>query len=333
MNEYRNVMICGEIADGGIAAITRELLGIGRKLADDAGEEVVALLIGHNIGDAGNETIAFGADKVYVVDDPLLTDYNTDCYTESAIRVIREVSPSILLLGQTDMGRDLAPRLAAKLETALCTDCIDLGIDPDTKLLLQTRPIYGGNANAVMVSRSARPQMATIRPKSMSPPERDESRQGEVISVEPGLDASVMRIKVVDRVKEKAEGVSLEDASVVVAGGWGIGGAENFKLIKELADLLGGAVGATRPPCEEGWVPATIQVGQSGKIIAPDLYIAVGISGAMQHLAGCSGSKNIVAINKNSEANIFKAANYGVIGDYKEVVLAFIEKYTELLAR
>ncbi|MDY6911456.1 MAG: electron transfer flavoprotein subunit alpha/FixB family protein [Chloroflexota bacterium] len=330
MSEHKNVLICGEVAGGNITPITCELLGIGKKLAGDSGEELIALLMGNNLGDAGKEAIAFGADKVYVVDDPLLAEYNADAFAVSSLKAITDISPSILLLGQTDTGRDLAPRLAAKLDTALCTDCLDLAIDPESKLLLQTRPVYGGNAIAVMVAASTRPQMATIRPKSMSPLDRDDSRQGEIINRESGIDASAIRTKTIERVEEQTEGISLEDASVVVAGGWGVGGAENFGMVRELADLLGGAVGATRPPCEEGWVSPTLQIGQSGKIVTPDIYIAIGISGAMQHLAGCSGSKHIVAINNNPDANIFKAADYGIVGNYEDIVPAFIEKYKQL---
>lgn len=331
MAEYKGVLIVGEVEDKATSITTRELLGVGRKLADELGKELSALILGNELDNIGREAIAFGSDKVYIVNDPLLADYHSDAYTTVVARVCQQVTPSILLLGQTSMGRDLAPRLATRLGGTLAMDCVELGINPETKLLVQTRYVYGGNANAVMVSKSARPQIATIRPKSMPQPEADDSRQGEIITMEAGIDASVMRYRVVERIKEEAAGIKLEDAEVVVAGGRGIGSKENFNIIWELANLLNAAVGATRTPCEEGWVPSSLQIGQTGKVIAPNLYIAVAISGAAQHIVSCLGSKNIVAINRDPEASIFKVANYGVVGDYKEVLPAFIQKCREFL--
>jgi len=209
-------------------------------------------------------------------------------------------------------------------------DCLELSIDPQTKLLLQTRPVYGGNARATFTT-DGMPQMATIRAKAFSPLGRDESRKGEVISLDAEIDASIIKARVVDKVKEEAVGVKLEDAPAVVAGGRGIGSVEGFKQLEELAKLLKGAVGATRPPCDNGWVPATWQIGLTGKIVAPDVYIAVALSGSSQHLAGCSGAKNIIAINRDSEANIFKEARFGVVGDWKQIIPAFAEKVKELL--
>jgi electron transfer flavoprotein alpha subunit len=331
VTEYKGVLIVGEVEDKAISRTTRELLGIGRKLADELGEQLGALVLGSELSNIGRQVVIFGADKAYIVDDPLLADYHSDAYTAVVAKVCQQVTPSFLLLGQNDMGRDLAPRLAARFGAALATNCVELRIDPEARLLLQTRSVYGGNANAVMVSKSARCQIATIRPRSMPQLEADDSRQGEIITLEAGIDASVMRYKVVDRVKEEAVGVKLEDAEVVVAGGRGIGSKENFGIVRELAKLLDAAVGATRTPCEEGWVPSSFQIGQTGKVIAPNLYIAVAISGAAQHVVGCLGSKNIAAINKDPEASIFKVANYGVVGDYKEALPAFIEKCKELL--
>jgi electron transfer flavoprotein alpha subunit len=332
MAEHKGVIVCGEVEDKTITRITKELLGGGRQLADSLGEELGALLLGSELGDIGKQVIAFGADKVYIVDHPLLASYHSDAYTTVVTKLCQQLNPAILLLGQTDMGRDLAPRLASKLGGGLSTGCTELDIDPETKLLMQTRPVYGGNANAVYVTRSARPQIATVRPRSMPTLERDDSRQGETITIEAEVDSSVMRYKIVERVKEEAEGIKLEDAEVVVAGGRGIGSKENFNIIQDLAKLLGGAVGATMPPCEDGWVPSSLQIGQTGKVIGPNLYIAVAISGAMQHIATCLDSKNIVAINKDPEASIFKVADYGVVGDYKEVLPAFMEKCRELLS-
>jgi electron transfer flavoprotein alpha subunit len=331
MAEYKGVLIYAEIGEGKLKAISTELLGCGRKLADDLGQELGAVLVGSGISSLAREAIAFGADRVYVVDDPLLEDYQTDSYVSVMAKVVKQVMPQILLLGQTSIGRDLAPRLAFRLGTAATTDCIELAIAPDSKLMLQTKPVYGGNAQAVFTGQSY-PQIATVRAKAMSPLERDDSRQGEVITIEAGLDPSAIRTRVLEKVREEVEGIKLEEAEVIVSGGRGIGGADGFKQLEELAKILKGVVGASRPPCDNGWVADSLQVGLTGKIVAPDLYIAVGISGASQHISGCSGAKNIVAINKDPEANIFRQAHFGVVGDWKKVLPAFTEKVKELLA-
>ena len=209
-------------------------------------------------------------------------------------------------------------------------DCLTLSIDPATKFLVSTRPVFGGNAHAMMVTKSARPQMATIRPKTLPPAERNDSRQGKVILIEDKVDPATLKIRVVERVKEEVQGVKLEDAEVVVSGGRGIGSAQNFEMVRELARVLGGAVGATRPACDEGWTPVSLQVGQSGKVVSPKIYIAVALSGAMSHITGCLGSKYIVAINKDKEANIFNVAQFGIVADYKEVLPALTAKIKEL---
>jgi len=333
--ESKGVMICAElVVNGGLAAISMELLGVGRNLADNLGEELSVLLMGSEIGPSLSlEAIACGADRVYVADNPLLSLYNSDVYTEVAAKVCRQVKPSIMLLGQTDMGRDIAPRLAARIGGGLAMDCIDLSIDHETGLMLQTRPVFGGNARAVMVTPTARPQMATIRPKTMPPIGRDETRQGDVVSVEASMEESVIKTEIIEIVQEEVTGVKLEEADIIVTGGRGIGSAEGFEIIRELSQVLGGAVGATRAACDEGMAPAPIQVGQTGKIVSPNLYIAIALSGAVQHLAGCSGSKHIVAINTDPEAYIFKVAEFGIIGNYKEVLPPLIEKCRELLAQ
>jgi len=331
MADYKGVLVCGEIVEGKLAAITTELLGCGRKLADNLGEELSAALLGSGVKEFASEVIAFGADKVYVVDDPLLKGYQTDSYVAVMEKVVKQVTPRVLLLGQTSVGRDLAPRLAFRLNTALSMDCVELDIDPQTKQLLQTRPVYGGNAKAIFTTEG-QPQMATVRAKAMSALERDDSRKGEVIVVDAGIDASMIKAKVVDKVKEEIAGVKLEDAPVVISGGRGIGGPEGFEKLGELARLLKGAVGATRPPVDNGWAPATTQVGLTGKIVTPDVYIAVALSGSSQHMAGCSGAKNIIAINKDPESNIFKEARFGVVGDWKQVIPPFTDKVKELLA-
>jgi electron transfer flavoprotein alpha subunit len=332
MDSHKGVLVCGEIAEGKLAPITIELLGVGRKLADELGEDLSTLLMGSKIGDLGQEAIAYGADKVYVAEDSLLDHYNSDAYTQVAANLCRKVLPSIMLLGHTDIGCDLAPRLNGRLGGGLAMDCMALSIDPAAKLLVSTRPVFGGNAHATMLSRSVRPQMATVRVKTVPPAERSDSRQGEVIPVEDKIDPSAIQVRVVDRIKEEVEGVKLEDAEVVVSGGRGLGSAENFGMLRELADVLGGAVGATRVACDEGWAPVTLQVGQSGKMVSPKLYIAVALSGAMSHIAGCLGSKYIVAINKDNEANIFNVAHFGIVADYKEVLPALTAKFKELLS-
>ncbi len=331
MAEYRGIMVYSEVTDGKLAATTTELLGGGRKLADDLGQELSAVLIGSGVSKIAQEAIAFGADKVYVVDDPLLKDYQTDSYVSVMEKVAKEVAPQIILMGQNTVGRDLAPRLAFRLDTAANLDCVELAIDADSKRLLQTKPVYGGNALGIFTT-DANPQIATARVKTMSPLEPDTSKKGEVITIEAALEPSAISTKFIESVPEEVEGVKLEDADIVVSGGRGIGGPDGFKELEKLAKLMKGAVGASRPPCDNGWVPAGLQVGLTGKIIAPNLYIAVAISGSSQHMSGCSGAKTIVAINKDPESNIVKQARYAVIGDWKKVMPAFTEKVKELLA-
>ena len=331
MAEYKGVMVYCEVTEDKLAAIATELLGCGRKLADDLEQELSAVLVGSEISGSAQETIASGADKVYVVDDPLLKDYQTDSYVSAMEKLTKQVMPQILLLGQTSIGRDLAPRLAFRLDTVVSMDCVELAIDPNSKRLLQTKPVFGGNARAIFTSESY-PQVATVRAKAMSPLEPDASRQGEVITVDAGIDPSAIRTKVLEKVPEEVAGIKLEDAKIVVSGGRGIGSAEGFKQLEELAKILRGTVGATRPPCDNGWVSDLMQVGLTGKIISPDLYIAVALSGSSQHMSGCSGSKTIVAINKDAEANIFREARFGVVGDWKKALPAFTNKVKELLA-
>ena len=329
MADNKGVMIFIEVTDGKLAAIAKELLGAGRKLANDLTEELSALVVGSGVANIAAEAIAFGADKVYVVDDPLLKDYRTDSYVTVVEKVVKQANPRILLLGQTTIGRDLAPRAACRLVTAAILDCIALEIDTATKQLLLTKPVYGGNARAIYTMETL-PQMATVRAKAMTALAPDGSRKGEVVAINAALDPSAIRTNVLQKVVAEVEGIKLEDASVVVAGGRGIGGPEGFKQLEELAKLLRGAVGATRPPCDRGWVPDTIQIGLTGKIVSPYVYIAVALSGASQHLAGCSGAKNIIAINRDPEANIFKEARFGVVGDWKKIIPAFQAKIKEL---
>ena len=330
MADSQGVMVFLETSDSKLTGISLELLGAGRKLAKDLNQSVSAVLVGSNVKGLAAEAVAFGADKVFAVDDVNLANYVSDTYVGVVERLVKQASPAILLLGQTAIGRDLAPRLAFRLGVGLSTDCIDLAIDPQTKNLLQTRPVYGGNARAIFATNS-RPQIATVRQKAMSSIERDASRKGETVTAEAGLNPSTLRVKFIKKVKEEVTGVKLEDADVVISGGRGIGGPEGFKQLEELAKILHGAIGATRSACDNNWVPTTTQVGLTGKIVAPTLYIAVALSGASQHMAGCSGSKTIVAINKDPEANIFKEAQFGIVGDYKQVIPALTKKIKELV--
>ncbi len=331
MSDAKGVMIVGEIVDGKLNSITTEILGCGRKLADDLKEEVLCVLMGSGLGDTPQKAISYGADKVYAIDDALFKDYQTDSYAEAIGQIAAEAPPRIILLGQTSIGRDLGPRLAFKFNSSLSADCLELNINPDSKLLEQTKPVYGGNARAVYVSESL-PNVVTIRQKAMSPLGPDDSRKGEIIQFKVDLDPSKIRAKLIETVKEEVAGIKLEDAQIIVSGGRGIGGPDGFKQLEELAKVLKAAVGSSRPPCDNGWVPDTMQVGLTGKVVTPEIYIAVAISGASQHLAGCSGAKSIIAINKDPEANIFQAARFGVVGDWKQVIPALTEKVKELLA-
>jgi electron transfer flavoprotein alpha subunit len=329
MADNKGVLVVGDINEGKLAAITAEMLGAGKKLATKLGEPLCAALLGSGVKGLAAEAIAFGADKVFVVDDANLKDYQSDAYVTAAESVIKQANPRIVLLGQSTVGRDLAPRLAFRFNTSISMDCVDLDVDAN-KLLVQTKPVYGGNARAIFTTE-ALPQMATVRPKAMTALPRDAAKTGEVVDVASGIDPAKIKTKFVKKIKEEVAGVKLEDAPAVIAGGRGIGGPEGFKQLEELARLFKGAVGATRPAVDNNWVPATIQVGLTGKIVAPELYIAIALSGSSQHMAGCSGSKCIVAINKDPESNIFREARYGIVGDWKQALPAFTAKVKDLL--
>jgi len=325
------ILVHCEITNGKLASISTEALGAGSILAKDLGGELLAVVIGNNVENVAEEAIYYGAKKVYLVDDPLLKDYMTDSFLSAMEKVINLINPSIVILGQSSIGRDITPRLAFRLNTAATMDCIALSIDPETKRMLQTKPVYGGNAHVIHYSESD-PQIATVRSKSMNALEKDENRQGEIIKIDAELDASNIRTKLIDRKIEQNAGVKLEDATVIVSGGRGIGGPEGFEQLKQLADILKGAVGASRPPCDNKWISDNLQIGLTGKIVNPDLYIAVALSGSSQHMSGCSNSKVIVAINKDPEANIFKTADYGIVADWRKVLPAFCEKLKELIS-
>ncbi len=325
MANYQNVGVFCEVKEGKLSALSTEGLGIGRKLADDLGQTLAAILVGKQAAGLAKETLRYGADKAYVVENDLFTDYQSDAYVAVMQKLVDQAGVQIVIMGQTDIGRDLAPRLAFRFGTVATMDCLDLAIDGASKRLLQTKPVYGGNAKQV-VTTDGDVQVVTIRSKTMTPLEPDDARQGEVIAVDAAVDAGVMRVKLVERVAEEVVGLKLEDATIVVSGGRGIGSPEGFADLEALAKVLGGAVGASRPATDNSWYPNNRLVGITGKIIAPDVYIAVGISGSSQHLTGCSGAKTIVAINTDPEANIFRFAHFGVVGDWKAVVPALTEK-------
>ncbi len=326
MAEYHGVLVCGEVVDEKVTTTTKELLNTGRKLGDKLSQPLSVLLIGKDIQEPAKEVITLGADKVYIVAGLPFTESHPDIYAAITAEVCQQVAPSIVLLGQTAMGRDVAPRLAATLGTMVTMDCIELAIDPATKQLLQTKPVYGGNAMAVWVSESHEPQIVTLRPRSELPAEPDTSRTGEIITLSLSIGDSMIKGRLLETVKEETRGIKLEEAKVIVAGGGGIGGSEGFTLLEELAKVLGGTIGITRVPCDEGWMPISLEIGQTGRIVSPNLYIAVGISGAPQHMAGCSGSKYIVAVNRDPEAHIFQVSDFGVVGDYRQALPALIEK-------
>ena len=331
MSDYKGVMVIAEVANDRLVAISGELLGCARKLAGELGEPVSAVLIGDKVAGFAKDLAALGADNVYIAEDAQLKDYQTATYVTAMEKLVKETSPRILIMGQSAIGRDLAPRLAFRLGTTTTMDCIDLAISPDTRFLMATKPVYGGNARAVFTSELF-PQIATVRQKAFSPLAPDSSRPVNIVTVAVTIDPSQVKTKYLGKVKEEVAGIKLEDAQVIVAGGRGMGGPDGFKQLEELAKVLKAAIGASRPPCDNNWVPATMQVGLTGKIVTPELYIAIGISGASQHLAGCSGAKTIVAINKDPEANIFKEARFGVVGDWKQVLPAFTAKVKELVS-
>ncbi len=317
------VLVFGEATQGKLIGITAELLGAAKRLDQD----VSVVLAGQGLGSAPQEAIAAGANRVYTADNPALTNYLTETYVAVAEAVCKQTSPDIVLMGQTALGRDLAPRLAFRLGVGAAMDCIKLEVRREG--LVATRPVYGGNALAE-VGFSGKPQIATVRAKTQEPLAKDAARKGEVVALNVTLPAT--KVTYGQLVRQEAAGIRLEDAEVVVGGGRGVGSADGFKMLEELAKLLKGAVGSTRAAVDNGWRPSEEQIGLTGKIVAPSLYIAVGLSGSSQHLAGCAGSKTIVAINKDPEANIFKAAQLGVVGDYKQVLPAFLQEAKKLMA-
>ena len=326
LSDYKGIWTYAEQHDGKLQGVAIELLGEGRKLADELGVELCSVLLGSNVESLADELIAHGADKVYVADDPKLDKYTSDAYARVITDAVNEYKPEIVLMGATHDGRDLAPTVAAMLETGLTADCTKLAINDD-KNLVQTRPAFGGNLMAEILCAKHRPQMATVRPGVMDKAKLDAGHKGEVIKLAVNVTEDEMRIKVLDQVREVAGKVALTDASVIVSGGLGMGGADGFKMLQELADEFSNStIGCSRAAVDAGWLDHSYQVGQTGVTVKPDIYFACGISGMIQHVAGMKGSKLIVAINKNPEADIFDIADYGIVGDVYKVVPALISE-------
>lgn len=326
LGSFRGVWTLGEQRDGKISAVSYELLNWGRGLADKLGVELASVILGHNLSGEVEELIWRGADKVYVVDHPLLERFTPDAYARVLEALIKEYKPEIFIASATTLGRTVMPILSAKIRTGLTADCTGLDIEPETRLLLQTRPAIGGNVMATIKTPNHRPQMATVRPRSKRPLPKDTSRKGEIIFKEYPEEFYLSKVKVVDFIRDETSGVPLQEAEVVVSGGKGLKGEKNFKMIRELAEILGGAVGASRSAVDMGWISYPHQVGLSGKTVSPKLYFAIGISGSVQHLAGMSSSEIVVAINSDPEANIFKVCDFGIVGDLFEIVPILIER-------
>ena len=330
MTNKQDVLIAGEFQEGQLSQSTKELLAHGRALADALGEELSLALLAEEVGDTPKEAIAFGADKAYVMTDPLLKDMPPEAYLGGLEKILTEYPAKVILMAKGPMGSEIAGRLAFRLGTGVAQDCIDLRIDPSKKRLIAERPVYGGSCIA-SVTCSDDSIVAVVRGKTIEPLERDDSREGKVLEITGNLDPSIIQTKVTDEVEEASEGIRLEDASIIVAGGRGLGGPEPFEgELLDLAKALGAPLGASRAVVDAGWVPYSYQIGLTGKTVTPDLYITIGISGASQHMAGCSGSKVIVAVNKDAEANIFKDARYGVVGDWKKVLPSLTEQVKKL---
>jgi len=327
---YRGVWVFAEQREGVIAGVSHELLGKGRELADQLSCELSAILLGSRLNGMPEELIAYGADQVICIDDPALEHFRDEKYSEALSYLAEKYRPEIILAGATVIGRSFIPRVAIKLNTGLTADCTGLAIDDESGNLLQTRPAFGGNIMATIITANNRPQMATVRHKVMNPIPRDDSRNGIVIREEYSFDLEEDRSTFITFEKEKTNLINITDANVIVAGGRGIKDAKNFAMIEELAEALDGAVGASRAAVDSEWIAYSRQVGQTGKTVKPSIYIAIGISGAIQHLAGMSSADYIVAINKDPDAPIFKVADLGIVGDLFEVVPKLIKRIKEV---
>jgi electron transfer flavoprotein alpha subunit len=333
LSGYRDVWVFAEQDQGRIQSIAYELLGEGRKLADELGMNLCAVLLGSNVQEAAADLVTRGADRVYVVDRPELEYFRDEPYAATLTELVRRHRPNILLCGATTVGRSLVSRVAVALRVGLTADCTALAIDPETKNLLQTRPAFGGNIMATIVSPDARPQMATVRHKVMKEAESDPGRAGQIVAEEIAEQFLAARSKRLRFVPERESTMNLAEADVIVAGGRGLQKPENFALLRELAEVIGAGVGASRAAVDANWIPYSHQVGQTGKTVCPKIYIACGISGQIQHLAGMSSSDIIVAVNKDPDAPICKAATYGIVGDLFTIVPALTAEFRKALKK
>ena len=327
---YSGVWVYIEQHQGRIKDVAHELLAEGRKLADELNCELSGVLLGKDVRGLCKEVIASGADKVYLVEGEEFANYSTEGHAKAITQLINDHKPSVILMGATPDGRDLGPRIACRVGTGLTADCTSLAVDVEKGLIEWTRPAFGGNIMATILCPNHRPQMGTVRPKVFKRAAQDFSRSGEIVTVQSTVVASDIRTKLVEIIKVTTAACNLEEAEIIVSGGRGMQAPENFALIKELADVLGGAVGASRAAVDAGWMPQFHQVGQTGKTVGPKIYFACGISGAIQHIAGMSSSDIIVAINKDPEATIFKVADYGIVGDVFEVLPALITEFRKM---
>jgi len=317
--DYKGVYVFIEQREGNIQKVSLELIGKGRELADKLNTDVTAVILGYNLNNL-EDLIYYGADKVLYSDNKVLDVYTTEPYTKVLSKVTEDYKPEIFLVGATSIGRDLAPRVSARVYTGLTADCTSLEIEEDTKNLLMTRPAFGGNIMATIICPEHRPQMSTVRPGVMKSLDKDFNRNGSIEKISVDLNEKDMNVEVIEIVKETKEKINIEEANVLVSGGRGIGDKENFEILFSLAKELGGQVSASRAVVDEGWIDRDYQVGQTGKTVRPNLYIACGISGAIQHLAGMEESDFIVAINKDNSAPIFEIADIGIVGDAKKVI-------------
>lgn len=331
---HRGVWVFIEQQEGEIARVSLELLGAGRGLADKLGVELSGVLLGDKVEGLAETVFEHGADRVYLVDDPVLRHYRAEAYMRAFVNLAREHLPEIVLMGATTTGRDLAGAVATELATGLTADCTGLDIDMAKRLLLATRPAFGGNIMATIVAKKHRPQMATVRPRVMPMPQPQPGRRGTLVRARAGISENDIATRVLEIVKGLTDEVNLQDAEIIVAGGRGLGDRESFnKICYGLADAIGAKVGGSRAAVEAGWIDPKYQVGQTGVTVAPKLYIALGISGAIQHLVGIRGSDVIVAVNNNPSAPIFKECNYGIVGDVFKVAPLLKDPLKNLLAR
>jgi electron transfer flavoprotein alpha subunit len=328
--DFKGVWVFAEQREGKIMPVVYELLGEARKMADKLNEKVAAVLLGNNVNNLTEDLIKHGADKVYIAEDKNLEKYTTDGYSKVISNMISEYKPEIVLIGATHIGRDLAPRIAAKSATGLTADCTNLEIDDEDGKLLMTRPAFGGNIMATIICPSHRPQMSTVRTGVMKKTEKDDSRNGEVIEYKPNIKEEDIRTQIIDVIKKAKNDVAIEEADIIVAGGRGLGNKEGFDLLEKFAKKIGGVVGASRAAVDNGWIDHSHQVGQTGTTVRPKLYIACGVSGAIQHVTGMKDSDFIVAINKNADAPIFKVADIGIVGDLYNIVPKLIEKLDKM---